>query len=115
MAGPGPVMLRSFVMSNSPLVKVIVPDTLVASIVSPFAALASAANGDTIDATSVSGTITLTSGELLITNDLSITGPGPAILAVDGNFPNTTNRVFHVTKDLTNGVTATLAGLTIIN
>src|SRR5882724_7197507 len=75
-------------------------------------ALASSANGDTIDATGVSGTITLTSGELLITNDLSINGPGPANLAINGGFPNTTNRVFHVMKDLTNGVTVTLSGLT---
>src|SRR5882724_11713367 len=74
-------------------------------------ALASSANGDTIDATGVSGTITLTSGELLITNDLSINGPGPANLAIDGNFPNTTNRVFRVM----NGVTVSISGLTITN
>src|SRR5713101_7312348 len=34
---------------------------------------------------SVTGTITLTSGELLITDDLTISGPGAKNLAVDGN------------------------------
>src|SRR5215469_490574 len=52
--------------------------------------LASAA--DTIDATGVSGTILLTSGELQITHDVTINGPGPANLAVNGN---ATSRVFH--------------------
>lgn len=41
----------------------------------------------------VTGTITLTSGELLITNDLTITGPGAANLAISGNH---TNRVFEI-------------------
>ncbi|HVM63180.1 MAG TPA: choice-of-anchor Q domain-containing protein [Verrucomicrobiae bacterium] len=73
------------------------------------AALASASNGDTIDATGVSGTILLTSGELLVSNNVTILGPGPANLAVNGNFPNTTNRVFHIT----NSVVAAIANLTI--
>jgi hypothetical protein len=74
-------------------------------------ALASAGNGDVIDATGVSGTILLTTGELVVSNSLTIVGPGPANLAVDGNFPNTTNRVFHVQG----GVTAAISGLTISN
>src|SRR5258708_6353258 len=45
------------------------------------AAIASAAPGETIDF-SVRGTITLTSGELVINRDLTIAGPGPANLAV---------------------------------
>src|SRR5438067_8122538 len=49
------------------------------------AALASAANGDTIDVSGVTGTILLTSGELLVTNSVTILGPGPASLAVNGN------------------------------
>src|SRR5438445_86336 len=57
------------------------------------AALASAGNGDTIDATGVSGSILLTSGELLITSSVTILGPGPANLAVDGNADV---RVFHI-------------------
>jgi hypothetical protein len=72
-------------------------------------ALGNAANGDTIDATGVSGTILLTSGELLVSNSVTITGPGN--LAVDGNFPNTTNRVFHIT----NAVTVAISSLTITN
>jgi hypothetical protein len=39
-------------------------------------AIADATPGDTIDF-AVTGTITLTSGELVITNDLTISGPGP--------------------------------------
>jgi len=74
------------------------------------AALASATNGDTIDATGVFGAIILTSGELLITNNLNINGSGPANLAVNGNFPNTTNRVFNI-----NNSTVSISGLTITN
>src|SRR5207302_8288240 len=46
LVGPGPLMLRSLVMTNWPLVRVIVPVTPVASMVSPFAAPASAARND---------------------------------------------------------------------
>ncbi len=56
-------------------------------------ALASAADGDTIDATGISGTITLTSGELLVSNSVTILGPGATNLAVDGN---AASRVFHI-------------------
>jgi hypothetical protein len=72
------------------------------------AGLASAANGDTIDATGISGTITLTSGELLVDKSITINGPGAANLAVNGN---ATSRVFHVGS----GTTVTIAGLTITN
>src|SRR5262249_46384430 len=48
-------------------------------------ALADANDGDTIDATGVSGTILLTSGELEITHGVTINGPGAASLAVNGN------------------------------
>jgi len=54
-------------------------------------ALASANDGNTIDATGVSGTILLTSGELQITHDATINGPGAGNLAVNGN---ATFRVF---------------------
>src|SRR2546427_1851260 len=47
-------------------------------------ALESAADGDTIDATGVSGTIVLRSA-LVVTNSVTIVGPGPATLAVGGN------------------------------
>jgi hypothetical protein len=54
-------------------------------------ALAVANDGDTIDATGVSGTILLTSGELQITHNVTINGPGAENLAVDGD---ATSRVF---------------------
>src|SRR5579859_4585049 len=55
-------------------------------------ALINTANGDTINF-SVTGTITLTNGELLVTNNVTILGPGPASLALNGN---ANSRVFHV-------------------
>src|SRR5438093_11749396 len=63
------------------------------------AALESAADGDTIDATGVSGTILLRTGALVVNNSVTIVGPGPATLAVDGAH---LDRVFLVQ----NGVTA---------
>ena len=72
------------------------------------AALASAVNGDTIDATGISGAIFLTSGELLVDKSVTINGPGAANLAVNGN---ASSRVFHVGS----GRTVTIAGLTITN
>src|SRR5439155_15418437 len=48
-------------------------------------ALANAANGDTIDASGISGVITLTNGELFVGNSITITGPGPSNLAVRGS------------------------------
>src|ERR1041385_826055 len=71
------------------------------------AALTNVANGDTINF-SITGTITLTNGELLVTSNVTILGPGPANLAVNGN---ANSRVFHVQ----NGAIATIAGLTITN
>jgi len=68
-------------------------------------ALASASDGDTIDATGVSGTILLTSGELLVANSVAIVGPGAGALAVDGA---ASNRVFHIQYG-----TVTISGLTI--
>jgi len=48
-------------------------------------ALASSADGDTIDATGVAGTILLTTGHLVVSKSVTILGPGPATLSVDGN------------------------------
>jgi hypothetical protein len=72
------------------------------------AALASAADGDTIDASGISGTITLTSGELVVSNGVSITGPGPDQLAINGNHAS---RVLSIGP----GVTVTVSSLTITN
>src|SRR5437667_444405 len=70
-------------------------------------ALASASDGDTIDF-SVSGTITLTSGQLVVNNSLTISGPGAANLAVNGN---AASRIFYISS----GKTVTISGLTITN
>ncbi|HEY9174097.1 MAG TPA: right-handed parallel beta-helix repeat-containing protein, partial [Verrucomicrobiae bacterium] len=70
-------------------------------------AIADAAPGDTIDF-AVTGTITLTSGELAITNDLTIAGPGQTRLIVDGN---QASRVFGVSGGT--NVTVFIAGLTV--
>jgi hypothetical protein len=49
------------------------------------AALAAANDGDTVDATGVSGTITLTNGQLLVSNSVTIAGPGASLLTISGN------------------------------
>src|SRR6266511_1171740 len=56
----------------------------------------------------VSGTIVLTSGELLVDKNITIEGPGAGSLAVDGN---ATSRVFHFGS----GKNVTISGLTITN
>ena len=70
-------------------------------------ALADSNDGDTIDF-SVTGTITLSSGELLVNDSITISGPGADILAVDANHAS---RVFHIAS----GKTVTISGLTITN
>ena len=62
------------------------------------AALASAHSGDTVDLTTVSGTITLAS-PLAITKNLTIAGPGPAELKISGN--NNTVNGFEIDAGLT--------------
>ena len=71
-------------------------------------ALAIANNGDTIDATGVSGAITLTIGELLVNKSVTINGAGAEVLAVDGN---AAGRVFFITF----GETVAISGFTIRN
>jgi predicted outer membrane repeat protein len=71
-------------------------------------ALGSAANGDIVDGTAVSGTITLTSGVLVVSNNLVILGPGPANLAISGN---AASGVFSIGP----GKIVTLRSLTITN
>jgi predicted outer membrane repeat protein len=72
------------------------------------AAITSAKSGDTIVfAPSLDGeTITLTSDELAIKKNLDIEGPGASLLTISGN---DANRVF----DVSQGLTVTIAGLTI--
>ena len=56
--------------------------------------------------TTLSGTITLTSGELLITNSVTINGPGASVVAVSGDG---SSRVFEIEP----GQNVTINGLTI--
>ena len=70
-------------------------------------ALATVNDGDTIDATGVSGAITLTSGELQITYNVTINGPGTENLAVNGN------ATFRVFENFASNVT--VSGFTITN
>jgi hypothetical protein len=70
-------------------------------------ALIDANDGDTITF-AVTGTIGLTSGELLVSKSITISGPGAANLAVNGNAKS---RVFYIGA----GRTVTIFGLTITN
>src|SRR5439155_19919117 len=71
-------------------------------------ALVDANDGDTIDATGISGVITLTSGELLVDKSVTINAAGADVLAVDGN---ATSTVFQIDS----GKIVTISGLTIRN
>ena len=66
--------------------------------------------GDTIRFTSSASprTITLTSGELLLSRGATIAGPGPSLLTVSGNYAS---RVFEIAA----GISVKLDGLTIAN
>jgi len=71
------------------------------------AAIAAAASGDTINfQPGLTGTITLTSGEITIDKTLTITGPGAATLSVDGNL---SSRIFNITNGAS---TVAISGLT---
>jgi cysteine-rich repeat protein len=69
-------------------------------------AVATAAPGDTIDF-SVSGTILLTSGRIVVDKDLAIVGPGAASLTIDGN---NADRIFHTATS-----NVAVSGLTFAN
>src|ERR1017187_1300275 len=70
---------------------------------------ANAGGGGTITFPNVTGTITLTSGELVISaTNLNIVGPGPTNVSISGN---QASGVFYVNA----GVTGSLSGLTIEN
>src|SRR5438132_13231546 len=77
-------------------------------------AIAAASDGDTIqfDPALKGQTITLTSGELFINNNLTITGPGPSQLTVKRSTAGGTPafRIFHILQH-----TVTIEGLSISN
>jgi hypothetical protein len=60
----------------------------------------------------VTGTITLTTGELLINNSVSILGPGAGVLSISGN---NASRIFDVSGPSSNRITVDIAGLTMTN
>ena len=74
-------------------------------------ALVDANDGDTIDATGISGVITLTTGGLLVDKSVTINGAGADVLAIDGNAASV---VFFIFRNLP-GETVTISGLTIRN
>ena len=69
-------------------------------------AINAAASGDTIDLTSVTGTIVLTNGQLFVAPNLTIKGPGASKLAISGN---NSSRVFDIGAD----AIVMISGLTI--
>jgi len=71
-------------------------------------ALVVADDGDTIDATGISGVIILTGGELLVDKNVTINGAGADALAVDGNAMSS---VFHISPQ----ETVTISGFTMRN
>ena len=71
-------------------------------------ALTDANDGDTIDATGISGVITLTTGQLLVDKSVTINGAGADVLAVDGN---ASIRIFQIGSDKT----VTISDFTIRN
>lgn len=78
-------------------------------------AIADAASGDTIafDAALNGSVITLTSGQLVISKNLSILGPGPGQLALNGNGAS---RVFHLANSVAGPrFTISISGLSITN
>jgi len=69
-------------------------------------AIADAAPGDTIDF-AVTGTTTLTSGQLGVAKSLTVAGPGASNLTISGN---NSNRVFSIISG-----TVTIAGLSLFD
>lgn len=72
-------------------------------------AINAAASGDFIDLSQVTGTIVLTLGEVGISKQLTISGPGASQLAISGN---NTSRVFHFQAG---AASSDIQGLTIEN
>ncbi|BCM94519.1 anti-sigma-I factor RsgI2 (plasmid) [Abditibacteriota bacterium] len=76
------------------------------------AEIARATTGDTITFQSgLSGTITLTSGELLVQKNITIQGPGASVISINGN---NVSRVFHFAPSPPGAsMSSTLSGVTI--
>ena len=76
-------------------------------------ALADANDGDTIqfDSALNGQTITLTSGELVVADSITISGPGPTLLAVSRDSQSSNFRILHIQPNHT----VAISGLTISN
>ena len=76
-------------------------------------ALADANDGDTIqfDPALNGQTITLTSGELVVADSITISGPGPSLLAVSRNSQSSNFRILHIQPNHT----VAISGFTISN
>src|SRR3954465_6552440 len=76
-------------------------------------ALAGANDGDTIqfDSALNGQTITLTSGELVVADSITISGPGPTLLAVSRDSQTSNFRILHIQPNHT----VAISGLTISN
>src|SRR5207249_3468714 len=73
------------------------------------ATIAASADGDTITfANGVTGTITLTSGEMVIGHSVTMTGPGAALLTLSGN---ASSRVFNILS----GTVVSMSGVSVAN
>jgi MYXO-CTERM domain-containing protein len=68
------------------------------------------AGADVVDATGISGTITLTSGEIVISGEMTLNGPGSSSLTISGG---NTGRVMRV--QTASFLPVTISGLTITN
>jgi uncharacterized repeat protein (TIGR01451 family) len=102
LAGPGALHAATFTVTNT-------NDSGAGSLRQAILDANAAPGPDIVDfASGVTGTITLTTGELLITGDLTITGPGAGQLTISGGGAS---RVFSVDP----GVTVTISALTVAN
>ena len=68
-------------------------------------AVSSAAAGDTISFGSLSGAITLTSGEILINKNLTLAGPGASQLTINGNKAGRVLRILNANSVTVQGLT----------
>ncbi len=106
-AAPNPTATPTPTSTPTPTPTIIVTNTNDSGPGSLRQALADANDGDIIGF-AVTGTIGLTSSELLVDKNITISGPGAENLAVNGNGKST---VFHIAP----GETVTISGLTITN
>jgi hypothetical protein len=104
---------RTTAKGNRPATTITVTNTNDSGPGSLRQALADANDGDTIqfDPALNGQTITLTSGELVVADSITISGPGPSLLAVSRNSQSSNFRILHIQPNHT----VAISGLTISN